>query len=114
MFYGPVHGAEEGAAVFYQAVKVNLLQKVALSLAEIIRVKPSQTEKSVLLDQKLTVTVRTPITLQGGVSTFQVRSKTGDRVLTTTDSDQTVNHTCGGTSARSLWVSPPSASSGPG
>lgn len=65
MFYGPVHGAEEGAAVFYQAVKVNLLQKVALSLAEIIRVKPSQAEKRVLLDQKLTLAVRTPITLQG-------------------------------------------------
>lgn len=41
MFYGPVHGAEERTAVFYQAVEVNLLQEVAMSLAEIVRVKPS-------------------------------------------------------------------------
>lgn len=41
MLYGPVHGAEERAAVLYQAVEVNFLKEVTLSLAKVIRVKPA-------------------------------------------------------------------------
>lgn len=40
VFYGPVHGAEEGTTVLYQAVEVNLLQEVTLGLAEVIGVEP--------------------------------------------------------------------------
>lgn len=48
VFYGPVHSAEERAAVLHQAVKVHLLQEVALSLAEVICVEPViQTEDDV-------------------------------------------------------------------
>ncbi len=41
MFYGPVHCAEECTAILYQAVKVHFLKEVALSLTEVICVKPS-------------------------------------------------------------------------
>lgn len=41
MFYGPVHSAEECTTVLHQAVKVHLLEEVALSLAEIVGVEPS-------------------------------------------------------------------------
>lgn len=41
MFYGPVHSAEERATVLHQAVKVHLLEKVTLSLAEIVGVEPA-------------------------------------------------------------------------
>lgn len=41
MFYGPVHSAEECATVLHEAVKVHLLEEVALSLAEIVGVEPS-------------------------------------------------------------------------
>lgn len=40
MFYSPIHSAEEGTAVLYQAVKVNFVKEVALSFTEVIRVKP--------------------------------------------------------------------------
>lgn len=42
MFYGPIHGAEEGTTVLHEAVKVHLLKEVTLSLTEIISVEPSQ------------------------------------------------------------------------
>lgn len=40
MFYGSVHGAEEGAAVLYHTVKVDFVKKVTLSLTVVICVKP--------------------------------------------------------------------------
>lgn len=112
MFYGPVHGAEEGAAVFYQAVKVNLLQKVALSLTEIIRVKPWQTEKKSFIRSEADSNSQNSHYASGvfPLSRYAVRPS----AVFSADSNQTVNHTCGGTSSRSLCVSPPSASSGPG
>lgn len=45
VFYGPVHGAEEGTAVLHQAVKVDFLKEVALRLAEVVRVKPTENSK---------------------------------------------------------------------
>lgn len=40
MLYGPIHSAEECTTVLYHAVKVHFLEEVALSLAEVICVKP--------------------------------------------------------------------------